>query len=179
MPELNYRLCERNEGFVPQTLEPIIRKRAKYKQLKKSAPTEELRNKYDRMQNALKWILVTCFGYLGFKKSRMGRIEAHESVNAFAREGLLCAKEIAEENGFELVHAIVDCIWLKKKGATHDEYEALALKIEKVVGVKISLEGIYNWILFPSSKMDADIPTATRYVGVYDTGELKIRVNEY
>ena len=175
VPELNYRLCERNEGFVPQTLEPIIRKRAKYKQLKKSAPTEELRNKYDRMQNALKWILVTCFGYLGFKKSRMGRIEAHESVNAFAREGLLCAKEIAEENGFELVHAIVDCIWLKKKGATHDEYEALALKIEKVVGVKISLEGIYNWILFPSSKMDADIPTATRYVGVYDTGELKIR----
>jgi len=175
VPELNYRLCERTKGFVPQTLKPIIIKRAMYKELRKTAPTDELRKKYDRMQNALKWILVTCFGYLGFKKSRMGRIEAHESVNAFAREGLLRAKEIAEENGFELVHAIVDCVWLKKKGATKEEYEALALKIEKEVGVKISVEGIYNWILFPASKTDENIPTATRYVGVYNDGDMKVR----
>jgi DNA polymerase elongation subunit (family B) len=175
VPELQYRLCEKHTGFIPETLEPILRKRAKYKQMKKNAPTEELRKKYDRMQTGLKWILVTCFGYLGFKKSRMGRIEAHESVNAFAREGLLRAKEIAEENGFELIHAIVDCVWLKKPGATKEEYEILAQKIEKVVGVKISLEGIYNWILFPASKMDENIPTATRYVGVYDNGEMKVR----
>jgi DNA polymerase elongation subunit (family B) len=175
VPGLNYRLCERHKGFVPETLAPIIKKRAKYKELRKTAPTEELRKKYDRMQNALKWILVTCFGYLGFKKSRMGRIEAHESVNAFAREGLLRAKEIAEENGFELVHAIVDCVWLKKKGATKEDYEILAQKIEEEVGVKISLEGIYNWILFPASKVDDEIPTATRYVGTYDNGEMKVR----
>ncbi|MHB1050303.1 MAG: DNA polymerase domain-containing protein, partial [Bacteroidota bacterium] len=175
VPELHYRLCEKHEGFIPETLEPILRKRAKYKQMKKNAPTEELRKKYDRMQIGLKWILVTCFGYLGFKKSRMGRIEAHESVNAFAREGLLRAKEIAEGNGFELIHAIVDCVWLKKPGATKEEYEILAQKIEKAVGVKISLEGIYNWILFPASKMDENIPTATRYVGVYDNGEMKVR----
>lgn len=175
VPELEYRLCEKHTGFIPETLEPILRKRAKYKQMKKNAPTEELRKKYDRMQTGLKWILVTCFGYLGFKKSRMGRIEAHESVNAFAREGLLRAKEIAEENGFELIHAIVDCVWLKKPGATREEYEMLAQQIEQEVGVKISLEGIYNWILFPSSKMDENIPTATRYAGVYDNGDMKVR----
>ena len=127
------------------------------------------------MQVGLKWILVTCFGYLGFKKSRMGRIEAHEAVNAFAREGLLRAKEIAEAKGFTLIHAIVDCVWLKKKGATREEYEALALEIQKEVGVKISLEGIYQWILFPTSKMDEDITTATRYVGTYENGEMKVR----
>ncbi len=175
VPELDYRLCEKHKGFVPETLDPIIKKRATYKDWKKTAPTEELRQKYGRMQNGLKWILVTCFGYLGFKKSRMGRIEAHEAVNAFAREGLLRAKEIAEEEGFELIHAIVDCVWLKKKDATKDDYERLALKIGKEVGVKISLDGIYNWILFPTSKMDEDIPTATRYVGMYDHGEMKVR----
>ncbi|KAB2922009.1 MAG: hypothetical protein F9K22_12640 [Bacteroidetes bacterium] len=175
VPELGYRLCEKHTGFIPATLEPILRKRAKYKQMKKNAPTEELRRKYDRMQTGLKWILVTCFGYLGFKKSRMGRIEAHESVNAFAREGLLRAKEIAEAEGFTLVHAIVDCVWLKKEGAVRADYERLAERIGAEVGVRISLEGIYRWILFPASKMDDDIPTATRYVGVYDTGEMKVR----
>jgi DNA polymerase elongation subunit (family B) len=175
VPELGYRLCEKRIGLVPDTLRPILRKRARYKLLKKSAPTEELRKKYDRIQSALKWILVTCFGYLGFKKSRMGRIEAHEAVNAYSRQGILAAKAIAEARGFELVHAIVDCVWLKKEGATHEDYEQLALEIEREVGVKISLEGIYNWILFPASKMDEEIPTATRYVGTYDSGEMKIR----
>jgi len=175
VPELGYRLCEKHRGFIPETLAPILEKRARYKELKRTAATEDLKKKYDRMQAGLKWILVTCFGYLGFKKSRMGRIEAHEAVNAFAREGLLRAKEIAEAKGFTLIHAIVDCVWLKKKGATRGEYEALALEIQKEVGVKISLEGIYQWILFPTSKMDEDITTATRYVGTYENGEMKVR----
>ncbi|MDD8019197.1 MAG: DNA polymerase domain-containing protein [Bacteroidota bacterium] len=175
VPEIHYRLCEKRTGLVPTTLKPILEKRAHYKELKKHAPTPELKQKYDHMQSGLKWILVTCFGYLGFKKSRLGRIEAHEAVNAFARDRLLRAKEIAEENGFHLLHAIVDCMWLKKEGATHEDYERLAVKIEEAVGVKMSLEGIYKWILFPASKMDEEIPTATRYVGVYDTNEFKIR----
>jgi DNA polymerase elongation subunit (family B) len=175
VPELGYRLCEKHKGFVPETLKPILAKREQYKELKRAAKTEALKKKYDRMQAGLKWILVTCFGYLGFKKSRMGRIEAHEAVNAFAREGLLRAKEIAEAQGFTLIHAIVDCVWLKKKDATREEYEALAEEIGKEVGVKISLEGIYQWILFPTSKMDEDITTATRYVGAYENGEMKVR----
>lgn len=175
VPELGYRLCEKHRGFIPETLHPIITKRARYKALRKEAPTEEQRKRYDRMQNGLKWILVTCFGYLGFKKSRMGRIEAHEAVNAFARESLLRAKEIAEAEGFELVHAIVDSVWLKKKGAIKDDYEKLAQKIEDSVQVRISLEGIYNWILFPHSKVDESLSTATRYVGIYDNGAMKVR----
>ncbi|MFA6470302.1 MAG: DNA polymerase domain-containing protein [Bacteroidota bacterium] len=175
VPEIGFHICEKRQGLVPATLEPIIRRRARYKELKKNASTEEVRKKYDHKQAALKWILVTCFGYLGFKKSRLGRIEAHESVNAFARDRLLRAKEVAEQEGFELIHAIVDCVWLKKPGATHEEYQLLAQKIEQETGIKISVEGIYKWILFPISKMDEEIPTATRYVGVYDTDEFKVR----
>jgi DNA polymerase-2 len=175
VPEIGFRICQKRRGLVPTTLEPIIKRRAMYKKRRSEAATEELRKKYDNKQTALKWILVTCFGYLGFKKSRLGRIEAHESVNAFARDRLLRAKEIAEENGFELIHAIVDCVWLKKNGATHQDYAELADKIEAETKIKISVEGIYKWIVFPVSKMDEEIPTATRYAGMYDTGEFKMR----
>ena len=175
VPEIDYRICEKRIGLVPSVLEPILRKRARYKKLKKEAPTKELKEKYDKMQSALKWILVTCFGYLGFKKSRLGRIEAHEAVNAYSRRDILRAKEIAEDQGYELIHGIVDCVWLKKKGAMSEDYEKLALQIEQDVGIKLSFEGIYKWILFPSSKMDEDLPTATRYVGMYESNEFKIR----
>jgi DNA polymerase-2 len=175
VPELNYSICEKRRGIVPSTLLPILRKRAYYKMRKKSAATLAEHTKYDRRQNALKWMLVTCFGYLGYKNARFGRIEAHESVNAFSREALLTAKEVAERNGYHLVHAIIDCLWLKKSGATRRDYEQLCGSIGDAVGVTISLEGIYNWILFPASKTDPGIPTAGKYVGWYDHGELKLR----
>jgi len=175
VPELHYTICEKRRGIVPATLKPVVDKRAYYKKKKREATSPEERQKYDNRQNALKWMLVTCFGYLGYKNARFGRIEAHESVNAFARDSLLTAKEIAEESGFHLVHAIIDCIWLKKPGATKKDYEQLCAKIKNVVGVDISLEGIYNWILFPTSKVDPGIPTAGKYVGWYTHGEMKVR----
>ena len=47
----------------------------------------------------VKWMLVTCFGYLGYKNARFGRIEAHEAVTAYGRDKLLTAKEICEAAG--------------------------------------------------------------------------------
>jgi DNA polymerase-2 len=177
VPELGYSICEKREGIVPATLRAVVKKRAYYKAMKKKYKGKDdvLFRKYDRRQNALKWMLVSCFGYLGYKNARFGKIEAHESVNAFSRDAILMAKEIAEEHGFHLLHAIIDCVWIKKEGATEQECEELARTISRRVGIDISLEGIYNWILFPASKMDPDITTANRYVGWYHHDEIKIR----
>lgn len=177
VPELGYSICEKREGIVPATLRDVVKKRSYYKAMKKKykGKDEVLFRKYDRRQNALKWMLVSCFGYLGYKNARFGKIEAHESVNAFSRDAILMAKEVAEERGFRLLHGIIDCVWLKKEGSTEQEYEELAREISRRVGIDISLEGIYNWILFPASKMDPDITTANRYVGWYHHNEVKIR----
>jgi DNA polymerase-2 len=177
VPELGYTICERREGIVPATLRTVVRKRSAYKKMKKALKRagDEQWHLYDRRQNALKWMLVTCFGYLGYKNARFGRIEAHESVNAFSRDAILRAKEIAEARGYRFIHAIVDCMWLKKPGSTEADYDALAAEVSKETGIDISLEGIYNWILFPASKMDPRIPTANRYVGWYENNEIKIR----
>ncbi len=177
VPELGYTVCERREGIVAATLRPVVIKRAYYKKKKKEykGKNELLFNTYDSRQNALKWMLVSCFGYLGYKNARFGRIEAHESVNAFSRDAILTAKEIAEEKGYRLLHAIIDCMWLKKEGATEEDYHDLCTEIASRVGIDISLEGIYDWILFPSSKLDALLPTGTRYVGQYTHGDLKMR----
>jgi DNA polymerase-2 len=175
VPELGYTICEKRKGIVPATLKPVLEKRAYYKMRRKNAPTLAEYRRYDRRQNALKWMLVTCFGYLGYKNARFGRIEAHESVNAYSREALLTAKEIAESGGFHLVHAIIDCLWLKKAGATEEEYLRLCSEIKDAVGVTVSFEGMYRWLLFPSSKTDPGIPTSGKYAGWYEHGEIKTR----
>jgi DNA polymerase-2 len=96
-------------------------------------------------------------------------------VNAFSRDAILTAKEVAERNGYRLLHGIIDCVWLKKAGATEQDHERLARDIAQAVGIDISLEGVYDWICFPASKMDPAITTANRYVGWYRHGEFKVR----
>ena len=196
VPEAGYTICEKREGIVPRTLRPILTRRAWLKKMmkqiefgvKKENAEEGRRQKaessegetakreiYDRKQTALKWMLVTCFGYLGYRNARFGRIEAHEAVTAFGREKLLQAKEICEEEGFELLHAITDSLWIRKKNLREEEVLKLCQKISGATGITMSLEGVYQWMAFLPSKANAKNPVANRYFGLFKNGKIKAR----
>ena len=115
VPEAGYHLCHQREGLVPKTLRPILALREQLKARARELPPEAAAP-YKQRQTALKWMLVTCFGYLGYKNARFGRIEAHEAVTAYGRDKLLCAKEIFEAAGFTVLHGLTDCLWVQKPG---------------------------------------------------------------
>ena len=179
VPEIGYRLCERRRGLVPQVVEPLIEKRRRYKLLKQAAAVAgdaALRDRYDDRQNALKWLLVTCFGYLGYKNARFGRIEAHEAINAFGRDRLLTAKEVSERAGFRLLHAIVDSLWVVRAGAAREDYATLAREIEAATGLPVDLAGVYHYIVFLPSRENAGVPVPNCYFGVFsENRQLKVR----
>ena len=123
------------DGDAASTLAPLVAKRAQYKklvrQMEKGDPARET---YRRRYSAHKWLLVTCFGYLGYKNARFGRIEAHEAVTARGREVLLQAKEIVEDRGFRVLHLYVDALWIHKPGAeAPPDYDSLLEEIEAAV----------------------------------------------
>jgi DNA polymerase-2 len=136
---------------------------------------EGKREIYNQKQTALKWMLVTCFGYLGYRNARFGRIEAHEAVTAFGREKLLQAKEICEEDGFDVLHAITDSLWIRKKNLGEEEVLELCQKISDATGITMSLEGIYRWMAFLPSKGNPESPVANRYFGLFKSGKMKAR----
>jgi DNA polymerase-2 len=175
VPEAGYRVCRQRKGLIPQTLELVLAKRLCYKQQKKSAPTAEQRQAADRRQSALKWMLVTCFGYLGYKNARFGKIEAHESTTAIGREMLLEAKEFVEARGFRLIHALTDSLWIARPGTGREEYEQLAGEISRALHLSISLEGVFRWINFVPSRQNRAKPVPNRYFGLYENGEFKFR----
>jgi DNA polymerase-2 len=123
VPEAGYHICKRRRGVVSDALAHILFRRKYYKtrlrELKAQPETPHTISQidfYDARQDSLKWMLVTSFGYLGYRNAKFGRIESHESVTAFGREKLLLAKEIAEEEGYTLSHAITDCVFLHRQG---------------------------------------------------------------
>jgi DNA polymerase, archaea type len=175
IPELNYHICTKRTGIVAKTLRFVVDKRLFYKKMKKEAPDPQLREVYDNRQIALKWILVTCFGYLGYKNAKFGTVDGHIGVCAFGREALLNASHTAEEAGFEVIHGIVDSLWLKKPSASLEDYENLCKAITKQSGIPISFEGRYKWIVFLPSKTHPRVGVLNRYYGVMEDDKIKVR----
>src|SRR4029077_14103169 len=111
--DLGYRSCVRRVGLLPRTLAPLLARRASYKAAARSRDLSEAeRSRLKRRAKMLKWILVTAFGYQGYKNARFGRIECHEAINAYAREVLATLMARAERAGYRVVHGIVDSLWL-------------------------------------------------------------------
>jgi DNA polymerase elongation subunit (family B) len=174
VPELGWNVCEKRKGIVPLAVDIIVRKRLHYKELKRSATGADY-DRYNARQAALKWLGVTTFGYLGFNNAKFGRIDAHIAVCAWDRKVLLDAAHAAERRGFEVIHGIVDSLWVKRPGAEEGDYTDLGLEIERETGFALSFEGVYKWVVFLPSKEDAGLPVLNRYFGAYQDGELKVR----
>ena len=175
-PGLGYRSCTRRVGLIPRTLAPLLTRRLAYKSALKAgglAPRE--RERLTRRVKMLKWILVTAFGYQGYRNARFGRIECHEAINAYARELLAELVHVAEQEGYRLVHGIVDSLWVTPLDPSHPpDPEAFARRVSTSFDLPLSYEGRYRWILFlPATTHGLGVPN--RYYGLYDSGEFKLR----
>lgn len=54
-------------------------------------------------------MLVACFGYTHLQD---GQVQVYERITGISRELLMQIKELAEDMGFEVLHGIVDCLWV-------------------------------------------------------------------
>ncbi len=173
VPELSFKICTRKRGIVSKSLEMLVNRRKGFKRL-----IEEGNNvkKYEFIQNTLKGVLVSCFGYLGFKNAKFGRVEAHTAVTALAREVLLKTQDIGEEMGFEMIHGIVDSVWLKsEEDIGHEDIVEFCRRVTEKVDISMSPKGVYKWMVIPSSRLHPTIAPLNRYYGVFRNGSIKTR----
>jgi DNA polymerase-2 len=177
VPELGMLIDQSQRGLLPETLQPLLEKRVTLKQQLAGLTHQDCR--YGGLKSrstALKWLLVVAFGYAGYKRARFGRIEAHEAITAYSREAMLRAKEVAEAAGYEVLHMYVDGLWLKRSGGmTKESLQPLLKDITESTGLPIALEGIYQWLAFLPSKLDARVPVPNRYFGILADKSVKLR----
>ncbi|MGB1419462.1 MAG: DNA polymerase domain-containing protein, partial [Poseidonia sp.] len=173
VPGLNMHTCGRTHGFLGRVVAPIIERRRELKRQR-----QHKGDAFDLRQNALKWLLVTCFGYTGYRNARFGRIEAHEAICAWSRDLLLTTIEEAQKDGWDVLHAIVDCVWLSDtRGRTKHQQrvdaEAFASRISEQVGIPLEFEAHYDFIAFLPSRMHGS-GSLTKYWACTE-GEFKVR----
>jgi DNA polymerase-2 len=176
VPGTNFHICTKRQGIISKSISLPLRKRLECKEYNKTH--NDLRYKFTDI--ALKWVLVVSFGYLGFKNARFGKIEAHQTVCAFAREFLLRSAEIAKSHGCKVVHGIVDSMWLQDtKGRPPEQFDKITMEIadeiSKSTGIPMSWDGRFNTIVFLPSRAEPDVPALSHYWGIKSNGEIKVR----
>ncbi len=170
-PGIDVVISHARKGLVPLTIKPFIDRRMHYKQNPSAVNKERA--------VGLKWVLVSSYGYLRFREFKLGMASCHRAIGAYARNVLITIIAMARQRGFEVVHGIVDCLYIKKKGITDKEVKELCDEIFLETGIPISFEGIFKWVMFLPSLLDKDIPVPTRYYGVFRSGTIKMRGIEY
>jgi DNA polymerase I len=164
VPGLGYAVCP-TDGYLPEVLGPIIEDRDEIKQQIEATDDPEELAALRGASSALKWILVSCFGYQGFANAKFGRIECHEAINAYARELLLDAKQTFQEHGWRVVHGIVDSVWVQAIPARDQTpIREVAHEITEAAGIRLEYEAGYDWIAFCPRRND-DAGALTRYFG--------------
>ena len=176
-PPAQLGVSEYPPGLVPLTLAPLLEKRIALKHRANSLPNWDPRRAKDKARSqAYKWLLVTCFGYLGYKNARFGRIESHEAVTTWGREALLTAKEAAEDMGFIVLQMYVDGLWVQQEGKTQPEdFNPLLEEIAARTHLPVGLDGVFRWVEFLPSRVDSRVPVPNRYFGIYQDGTFKVR----
>ena len=148
-------------GFLAGCLQPLLEMRIATKAAKQADPA------LAGIDSVLKWMLVTCFGYTGYKNAKFGRVDVHEAITRHARETLIGAKETAERLGFAVLHGITDCIFVQGApiGTLKDAVEAES-------GYRTEVE-TFDWVVFLPQKDGTG--AYTWYYGRLDDGEVKVR----
>ncbi len=149
------------KGFLSTVLSPLLNLRIETKGLKKIDP------EYSGIDSVLKWMLVTCFGYTGYRNAKFGQIQVHERITGISRELLMQIKELAEDMNFEVLHGIVDCLWV-----IGEPISSFKDAVERETGILTEVDS-YDWITF--LPMADGSGAYNRYFGRLHTGKMKIR----
>jgi len=172
-PELDYSICQKKRGFISEVLKPLVEDRQQMKETVKDIEDKRRKKNIQGSIDSIKWLLVSCFGYMGHSHASYGAIRCHQAIQAFDRDIMVKTKEKFEDSGYSISHGIIDSIWVQKQKEAED-FEKVCQNISEDIGIELEPEHRFEWCAFvPRNSSDANIATLNRYFGKKQNGEFK------
>ncbi len=167
VPELGYRFCKKRCGFIPTTLERIIKERVKVKEeMKKYKRDSREYRSLDAKQWAFKIIANSFYGMLGYPRARWYCKQCAESVTSFGRNYIYKTIEMAKNAGLKVIYGDTDSLFCKLNGKNKKDATDFLKKVnESLPGIiELELEGFYKRGVFVTKKRYAMISEDDRMV---------------
>ncbi len=171
--------CTREKGLVPEILEKMLKQRLKLKKEYKKKKKEGVDDKIlFAKQWALKIILNSTFGYLGYPRARWYSFDSASAILSWARKYIHETIAKAEKEGFKVLYSDTDSLFLITKEKKKDIEEF----IEKIndslpEDMELELDGFYKRGIFVTKKEGG--AAKKRYALIDESDNLKIVGFEY
>jgi DNA polymerase elongation subunit (family B) len=164
------------KGLLPTVLESVLKRRIMFKVLQKSLVVNTREWFWcEQRIGALKNILVALYGTTGSFWNRLANVDAFEEINRLSREILIKSKDIVQGLGYELLYADTDSVFLKKDGATFEDFVSIKDILARETGLPITLETCYKFLVLLPLEADGKLEALKHYYGIAHTNELIVR----
>jgi len=108
-------------GIFPKILKKMYEERKAIKSEMRNESDEHKLNTLDKHQQAIKLILNSAYGALGFNYFRLYKPECADSITYFARQALYFAQESLQKEGMEVIYQDTDSEFALQNGKTATE----------------------------------------------------------
>ncbi|HLC79610.1 MAG TPA: DNA-directed DNA polymerase [archaeon] len=173
--------CEKRVGFLSGILEEILKDRTELKhrakKMDKADPEYKMLN---ARQHALKILLNSHYGYLGYPRSRWYSRECARAVTAWSRHYIQTVMGKAEEQGFKVVYGDTDSLFLlMPKNRSEKEVHEFMQNVNSQLPstMELELDGIYMRGIFVTKREGG--AAKKKYALIDAKGNLKIVGFEY
>ena len=173
--------CGKKKGFLTGILEEILTERSKLKaaakKMDKKDPEYLMLN---GRQHALKILLNSHYGYLGYPRSRWYSREAARAITAWSRHYIREVSHKAELEGFTVLYNDTDSCFLKiPKGKGEGDVRRFMEKTNSELpeSMELELDGVYRRGIFVTKKEGG--AAKKKYALIDYKGNLKIVGFEY
>jgi DNA polymerase I/DNA polymerase-2 len=177
VPETKYWFCKKKKGFVSAVIKELIERRTEIKEMmKKLKKNSEELNRLDKEQFAVKTVSNATYGYFGFAGSKWYCRECAESSAAFGRFYIKKVINEAQKEGFTVIYADTDSMFVKTIGNLRSKVESFLEKINKILPgiIELDLQGIYKRGIFIPKGIGPGT-AKKRYALIDEKGVLTIR----
>jgi len=148
--------CEKQKGFLSGILEEILNNRMELKKKMNQAKKDSHEYKMlNARQHALKILLNSHYGYLGYPRARWYSRESARAVTAWSRHYIQQTMDKAEKEGFKTLYGDTDSLFilLPKEKKEKDVLGFVEIVNKKLPGaMELELEGLFKRGIFVTKK---------------------------
>ena len=167
VPDTNHWVCTKKNGLTSLLIGSLRDLRVNYyKSLsKKETLTEEQRQQYTVVSQALKVILNASYGVMGAEIFPLYFLPAAEATTAIGRYIILQTIKKCEESGIQVLYGDTDSLFIKNP--TQEQIEQVIESAKKDHGVELEIDKEYRYVVLSSRKKN--------YLGVTKSGKVDVK----
>jgi len=167
IPDTNHWACKKKNGMTALVIGSLRDLRVNYyKSLSRDRNiSDEMRQQYTAVSQALKVILNASYGVMGADTFPLYFLPAAEATTATGRYIILNTKEQCKKSGINVLYGDTDSLFIKNP--TDEQIEMIINYAKKEYEVELEIDKVYRYVLLSERKKN--------YLGVSSDGKVDIK----